>query len=156
MSSIEICLLNLLLGTTLVVAGVPAAAQSTQPERLRILVVHDVELVIIQSNHEGEIVDAFQHRMDDVAGAVVNPAGLSLHSVALPDVVKAMPFPVVETHISNLGARDEIHRNSIIKPAVRASMMGLGWRSYTAGLRALVEIVREERSKGTGKEESRK
>jgi 3-dehydroquinate dehydratase II len=105
----------------------------------------NVELIIVQSNHEGVIVDTFHKHIDDVAGAVINPAGLSFHSVSLHDAIKAMPFPVVETHISNLGTRDEIHRHSIITPAARASIAGLGWRSYTAGLRALVEIVREEK-----------
>ena len=113
----------------------------------------NVELVIVQSNHEGVIVDTFQQHIDDVAGAIINPAGLSFHSVALHDVIKAMPFPVIETHISNLGTRDAIHQGSIITPAVRASIMGLGWRSYTVGLRALVEIVREEKA---AKEGSRK
>jgi 3-dehydroquinate dehydratase II len=113
----------------------------------------NVELIIAQSNHEGVIVDTFQKYIDDVAGAIINPAGLSFHSVALHDVIKAMPFPVIETHISNLGARDAIHQGSIITPAARASIMGLGWRSYTAGLRALVEIVREEKAaKEVGKE----
>jgi 3-dehydroquinate dehydratase-2 len=98
-------------------------------------------------------VDTFQKHIDDVAGAIINPAGLSFHSVALHDVIKAMPFPVIETHISNLGTRDAIHQGSIITPAARASIMGLGWRSYTAGLRALVEIVREEKA---AKEGSRK
>jgi 3-dehydroquinate dehydratase-2 len=113
----------------------------------------NVELIIAQSNHEGVIVDTFQKHIDDVAGAIINPAGLSFHSVALHDVIKAMPFPVVETHISNLGTRDAIHQGSIITPAARASIMGLGWRSYTAGLRALVEIVREEKAaKEAGKE----
>jgi 3-dehydroquinate dehydratase-2 len=106
----------------------------------------NVELIIVQSNHEGVIVDAFHQHIDDVAGAVINPAGLSFSSVALHDAIKAMPFPVIEAHISNLGTRDEIHRHSIITPAVRASIMGLGWRSYTAGLRALIEIVREEKA----------
>jgi 3-dehydroquinate dehydratase II len=106
----------------------------------------NVELIIVQSNHEGVIVDTFQQHIDDVAGAIINPAGLSFHSVALHDVIKAMPFPVIETHISNLGTRDAIHQGSIITPAARASIMGLGWRSYTAGLRALVEIVREEKA----------
>ena len=96
----------------------------------------NVELVIVQSNHEGVIVDTFHKHIDDVAGAVINPAGLSFHSVSIHDAIKAMPFPVVETHISNLGTRDEIHRHSIITPAARASIMGLGWRSYTAGFRA--------------------
>ena len=117
----------------------------------------NVELIIVQSNHEGVIVDTFQQYIDDVAGAIINPAGLSFHSVALHDVIKAMPFPVVETHISNLGTRDAIHQGSIITPAARASIMGLGWRSYTAGLRALVEIVREEKTaREVGKEGSRK
>jgi 3-dehydroquinate dehydratase II len=117
----------------------------------------NVELIIVQSNHEGVIVDTFQQHIDDVAGAIINPAGLSFHSVALHDVIKAMPFPVIETHISNLGTRDAIHQGSIITPAARASIMGLGWRSYTAGLRALVEIVREEKAaKEAGKEGDKK
>jgi 3-dehydroquinate dehydratase-2 len=116
-------------------------------EQLRKLAAElNVELIIVQSNHEGVIVDTFQQHIDDVDGAIINPAGLSFHSVALHDIIKAAPFPVIETHISNLGARDEIHRHSIITPAARASIMGLGWRSYTAGLRALVEIVREEKA----------
>lgn len=110
----------------------------------------NVELIIVQSNHEGVLVDTFHKHIDDVAGAVINPAGLSFHSVSLHDAIKAMPFPVVETHISNLGTRDAIHQGSIITPSARASIMGLGWRSYTAGLRALVEIVREEKA---GREE---
>lgn len=117
----------------------------------------NVELIIVQSNHEGVIVDTFQQHIDDVAGAIINPAGLSFHSVALHDVIKAVPFPVIETHISNLGTRDAIHQGSIITPAARASIMGLGWRSYTASLRALVELVREEKNaKEVGKEGSKK
>ena len=184
MNSSNILLLALLLSAPLVSVGVRSSAQSTQPARLKILVVHGpnlnllgrrepniygvttlpqineqlqklaaelkVELIIVQSNHEGVIVDTFQQHIDDVAGAVINPAGLSFHSVALHDVIKAMPFPVIETHLSNLGTRDAIHQGSIITPAVRASIMGLGWRSYTAGLRALVELVREEKAAKEG------
>jgi 3-dehydroquinate dehydratase II len=124
--------------------GVATLAQVN--EKLEMLATElNVELIVVQSNHEGVIVDTFHKHIDDIAGAVINPAGLSFHSVALHDAIKAMPFPVVETHLSNLGTRDEIHRHSIITPAARASIMGLGWRSYTAGLRALVEIVREEK-----------
>ena len=106
----------------------------------------DVELVTLQSNHEGAIVDAFQAHMDDVDGAIINAAGLSFSSVSIHDVIKAEPFPVIEVHISNLGTRDEIHQHSILTPAVRGTVMGLGWRSYTAALRALVEIVRETKA----------
>ena len=103
----------------------------------------DVELVTIQSNHEGAIVDAFHTHMDDVNGAIINAAGLSFSSVSIHDVIKAQPFPVIEVHISNLATRDDVHQHSILTAAARGSVMGLGWRSYTAALRSLVEIVRE-------------
>lgn len=113
-------------------------------ERLRALAsTLGVDVVIVQSNHEGVIVDTFQQHMDDVDGAIINAAGLSFHSVPIHDVIKAMPYPVIEVHMSNLGTRDAIHQGSLITPAVHASVMGFGWRSYTAALGALVEHVRE-------------
>lgn len=107
----------------------------------------NVELITLQSNTEGVLVDTFQKHIDDVDGALLNGAGLTFSSVSLHDVIKAMPFPTIEVHISNLGTRDAIHQNSILTSAVRGTVLGLGWRSYTAALRAVVEIVREE--KGT-------
>jgi 3-dehydroquinate dehydratase-2 len=103
----------------------------------------NVDVITVQSNSEGVIVDTLQKHMDDVAGAVINAAGLSFHSVPIHDAIKAMPFPVIEVHMSNLATRDEIHQHSILTPAVRGTVMGLGWRSYTAALRALVEMVRD-------------
>lgn len=106
----------------------------------------NVEVIAMQSNSEATIVDAFQKHIDDVDGALINGAGLSFSSVSIHDVIKAMPFPVIEVHISNLATRDEIHQHSILTPAVRGTVMGLGWRSYTAALRALAEIIREQKT----------
>ena len=106
----------------------------------------NVELIAMQSNSEGAIVDAFHSHIDDVDGALINGAGLTFSSVSIHDAIKAMPFPVIEVHISNLATRDEIHQRSILTPAVRGAVMGLGWRSYTAALRSLAEIVREEKA----------
>ena len=103
-----------------------------------------VELAIFQSNHEGGLVDMFQKHMDDAAGALLNPGGLTQYGVSLHDAIKAMPFPVIEVHMSNRHAREEWRGHSIISPAVKATVEGLGWRSYTAALRALVEMVREK------------
>jgi 3-dehydroquinate dehydratase-2 len=102
-----------------------------------------VQLVIVQSNHEGVLVDALQKHMDEAKGAVLNPAGLTQYSVSLHDCIKAMPFPVIEVHLSNLATREEWRTHSIISPAVKGTVQGLGWRSYTAALRTLVEIIRE-------------
>ena len=80
-------------------------------------------------------------------GALVNPAGLTQHGVPLHDAIKAMPFPVLEVHMSNIAAREPWRAHSIISPAVRARVQGLGWRSYTAGLRDhCAELAAESRS----------
>jgi 3-dehydroquinate dehydratase-2 len=102
-----------------------------------------VDLVIVQSNHEGVLVDTLQQHIDTADGAILNPAGLTQHGVPLHDAIKAMPFPVIEVHLSNIAAREEWRHHSIISPAVKGTVQGLGWRSYTAALRALVELVRE-------------
>jgi 3-dehydroquinate dehydratase-2 len=103
----------------------------------------DVELETFQSNHEGALIDKLHERIDSVQGALLNPAGLTQHGVSLHDAIKAMPFPIIEIHLSNIAAREAWRAHSIISPAVKATIQGLGWRSYTAGLRALVEIVRD-------------
>ena len=99
-----------------------------------------------QSNHEGALLDRLHERMDDVQGCVINPAALTQHGVGLHDAIKAMPFPVVEVHMSNIHAREEWRRHSIVSPAAKAVVAGFGWRSYTAGFRALVEQLREAAS----------
>ena len=103
-----------------------------------------VELDIVQSNHEGDLVDALHKHMDEAAGAIVNPAGLTQHGVSLHDAIKTMPFPVIEVHISNRHTREEWRGHSIISPAAKGTVEGLGWRSYTAALRALVEMAKEK------------
>ena len=106
-----------------------------------------LDIDLRQSNHEGHLLDWLHEAQAEGAVAVLLNAGAFTHtSLALYDAIRSIKTPVIEVHISNLGTRDEIHRNSILTPAVRGTVMGLGWRSYTAALRALVEIVREEKA----------
>jgi len=115
-------------------------------ERIRTLAAKlEVQVSIVQSNHEGALIDAFHQHMDQAAGGIINPGGLTQYSVSLHDCIKAMPFPVIEVHMSNLATREEWRQESIISSAVKGTVLGLGWRSYTAALRALVEIVHETR-----------
>ncbi|HET7770166.1 MAG TPA: type II 3-dehydroquinate dehydratase [Chloroflexota bacterium] len=113
-------------------------------ERIRALAGElGVEVETFQSNHEGALLDRLHERMDEVQGCVINPAALTQHGVGLHDAIKAMPFPVVEVHMSNIHAREEWRRHSIVSPAAKAVVAGFGWRSYTAAFRALVEQLRE-------------
>ena len=101
-----------------------------------------VEIAILQSNHEGALIDFLHAHIDTAQGALVNPAGLTQHGVPLHDAIKAMPFPTIEVHMSNIAAREVWRAHSIISPAVKATIQGLGPVSYLAALRALVETVR--------------
>ena len=105
----------------------------------------DITVAPIQSNHEGALVDFLHQHIDEAQGALVNPAGLTQHGVPLHDAIKAMPFPTIEVHMSNIAAREAWRAHSIISPAVRGTVQGLGPQSYLAALRALVEIVRDAR-----------
>ena len=100
-------------------------------------------LDIIQSNHEGDLIDFLHRNIDEAQGALVNPAGLTQHGVPLHDAIKAMPFPTLEVHMSNIATRETWRTHSIISPAVKATIQGLGPISYLAALRALVETLRE-------------
>ncbi|MBO9644576.1 MULTISPECIES: type II 3-dehydroquinate dehydratase [Pseudacidovorax] len=104
-----------------------------------------VQIHTLQSNHEGALIDFLHEHIDSAQGALVNPAGLTQHGVPLHDAIKAMPFPVLEVHMSNIAARESWRAHSIISPAVRGTIQGLGPQSYLAALRALVELVREAR-----------
>ena len=101
-----------------------------------------VEIAIMQSNHEGALIDFLHAHIDTAQGALVNPAGLTQHGVPLHDAIKAMPFPTIEVHMSNIAAREAWRAHSIISPAVKATIQGLGPVSYLAALRALVDTVR--------------
>jgi 3-dehydroquinate dehydratase-2 len=105
----------------------------------------DVQLETIQSNHEGVLIDFLHGHIDEAQGALVNPAGLTQHGVPLHDAIKAMPFPVIEVHMSNIAARESWRAHSIISPAVKGTIQGLGPHSYLMGLRALAALAPEVR-----------
>lgn len=102
-----------------------------------------VTLDILQSNHEGDLIDFLHANIDEAQGALINPAGLTQHGVPLHDAIKAMPFPSIEVHMSNIAAREAWRAHSIISPAVKGTVQGLGPQSYLAALRALVEMQRQ-------------
>ena len=102
-----------------------------------------VTLKVVQSNHEGALIDFLHEHIDTAQGALVNPAGLTQHGVPLHDAIKAMPFPTIEVHMSNIAARESWRAHAILSPAVKGTIQGLGPQSYMAALRALTEMLRD-------------
>jgi 3-dehydroquinate dehydratase-2 len=96
-----------------------------------------LEVRIVQSNHEGEIIEAIQDARQWADGIVINPAGFTTTSVGILDAIKAARLPTVEVHLSNVHAREEFRRQSIIAAATVGQVCGFGLNSYLLALRGL-------------------
>jgi len=103
-------------------------------------------LTFAQSNHEGALIDHLHAQIDIVAGAIFNPGGYTHTSVALHDAVRAVPYPVIEVHLSNIHAREEFRHRSLIAPAARGQIVGLGVYGYLAALEALMRLTSDAAS----------
>jgi 3-dehydroquinate dehydratase-2 len=93
-----------------------------------------------QSNHEGELVDLIQSARQSVDAIIINPAAYSFTSIAIIDAIKAFEGPVLEVHISNIHARDELHRHSKISSAVTGVICGLGPYGYIAAMDTIAQM----------------
>lgn len=92
-----------------------------------------------QSNHEGDIIDALQNaKSDGFDGVVLNAGGYSHTSVAIRDAITAAGVPVVEAHISNIYAREEFRRHSVISPVCMGVVAGFGLKSYELALMSFI------------------
>ena len=100
------------------------------------------ELRFFQSNHEGEIVERIQSAAAEVQGILLNPAGLTHTSVVLRDALLASGLPVVEVHLSNVAAREEFRRTSLVSDVAVGVVSGFGPASYGLGLQGLLGHLR--------------
>jgi len=99
---------------------------------------HDVELTAFQSNSEGALVDAIHDACDWADGIIFNAGAYTHYSIALRDAIAGVDLPVVETHISNVHAREEFRHHSALAPVCLGVIAGFGRNSYFLAIDALI------------------
>ncbi len=103
-----------------------------------------VELEFVQSNHEGELVDAIQQARERFDGAIVNLGAYTHTSLAIRDAFLAAPLPFIEVHLSNIFRREEARHHSVIADLAVGMITGLGAQGYLLALDAIVMAIRNE------------
>lgn len=107
-----------------------------------------LELVIIQSNSEGEIINSIQEFAPSGDGVIINPAAYTHYSYAIRDALSSLNMPVVEVHLSNIHSREKFRQKSVIAPVVWGQISGFGYYSYLLALEALLMLFMEREGPG--------
>lgn len=105
------------------------------------------DCVFRQTNHEGVMVDWVQEAREQAAAVVLNPAGLSFHSIPLLDALRTLEQPLAEIHLSNIHRRDEQHRHSLVSLAATGVICGFGPFGYELAMRAVASRITESRAR---------
>ena len=103
----------------------------------------EIEVRILQSNHEGEIIDAIHDARTWADAVILNPGALTHYSYAIRDAVTVARMPTIEVHMSNIHGREEFRRISVISPVVSGQIVGFGTLGYLLALEAAKTIVEQ-------------
>jgi len=106
-----------------------------------------IELNIIQTNFEGEIIESIQQFSSQVDGLIINPAAYTHYSYAIADALRDCPIPVVEVHLSNIFSREDFRGKSVTAPACIGQIAGFGYHSYILAIHALQDLLKKEDKK---------
>lgn len=103
---------------------------------------HGFDVEALQSNHEGELIDAIHGARDRCAAIVINPGAFTHYAWAIHDALAAFEGPIIEVHISNPNAREPWRHTSVVAPVATGSITGLGSSGYELAVEAIASKLR--------------
>jgi len=106
-----------------------------------------IDLIIMQTNFEGEIVESVQQFSSQVDGLIINPAAYTHYSYAIADALRDCPIPVVEVHLSNIFSREDFRGKSVTASACIGQIAGFGYQSYILAIHALQDLLKKKPKK---------
>jgi len=107
----------------------------------------NIELMFVQSNSEGEIIDSIQKMSALVDGLVINPGAYTHYSHAIAHALRDCPVPVIEVHLSNIFSREKFREKSVTAPVSTGQIVGLGHHGYILAVYGLNAFIRQEKKK---------
>lgn len=106
----------------------------------------EINFIFVQSNHEGDLIDAIHSaRTDTVDAVIANWGGFTHSSVAIHDALELLKIPKVEVHLSNIHAREDFRERSITGKAMNGIITGFGSDSYLLGVEAALKLLNREK-----------
>ena len=100
-----------------------------------------------QSNHEGELIDFLQAEAPRADGIIINPGALTHYGLSLRDALDDANLPIIEVHISDIHAREDWRKKSVIQELAKAQICGHGWQGYIEAVDMLVDILNTKKNK---------
>lgn len=101
--------------------------------------LHKIKIKVFQSNHEGEIIDKIQ-KAKKYDGLIINPGAYTHYSHAIADAIRAIKVNSVEVHLTDINAREDFRKHSVISDACVGTFMGKGFESYYLGIKYLIGV----------------
>lgn len=105
----------------------------------------DIELIIKQSNFEGEIIEFIQQNSSKLNGLIINPAAYTHYSYAIADALRDCSIPTIEVHLSNIFSREGFRGKSVTAPTCIGQISGFGFQSYILAIHALQDFLKKRK-----------
>lgn len=102
-----------------------------------------IKISVLQSNHEGVLVDAIHSASEQHQGILINAGAYTHTSIAIRDAISGVNIPTVEVHLSNIYRREQFRHHSFIAPVAVGQISGFGSESYILGLKAIVNYLQK-------------